>query len=68
MLLYLEAVSDTPDGLDILGLRGIFLNLLANLLDVYGYGCNIADGIHIPDLTEQFFFGEDMIGMLRQEG
>lgn len=51
----LEPVADTPDGFNILRLRGVKFNLLADFLDVYGDSGNITDGIHIPDFTEQLF-------------
>ena len=47
-----KPVSDTPDRLDILGFRGIELDLLADLLDMHGNGRDITDGLHIPDLAE----------------
>ena len=62
--LYLEPVSDTPDRLDILGFRGIHLDLLADLLDVDCNGRNITDGFHVPDLGKQLFLREDVVRVL----
>ena len=34
---------------------------------MHGNRSDITDGIHIPDLPEQFFLGKYMVRMLRQE-
>ena len=64
-LLYFKPISDTPDRLNILWLGSIELYLLADLLDMHRHCGDIADGIHIPDLTEQFFLGIYMVRILR---
>jgi len=51
--LYFEAIPHAPDCLNILRLRRIEFNLLANLLDVDRYGRDVTDRLHVPDLTEQ---------------
>ena len=66
--LNLEAVPNTPNRLNILGLCGILFNLLTDLFDMHCNGGNVTDGVHIPDLSEQFFLGKHMIGILCQEG
>ena len=51
--LYFEAIPHSPYCLNILRLRRIEFNLLANLLDVDRYGRDVTDRLHVPDLTEQ---------------
>ena len=46
----------------------ILYTITGNLLDMYRYGCNIANGFHIPDFTEKFFFGIYMIWIFCKEG
>ena len=66
--LNLKSISHAPDCLDILWLGCVKLNLLTNLFDMYRNGRNISDRLHIPDFTEQLFFCEYMVWMLRKEG
>ena len=66
--LHLKPISHTPNGLDVLGLGGVSFNLLTNLLNVYGYGSDITDGIHIPNFAEQFFLGVYVVRVLCKEG
>ena len=65
--LYLKPVPDTPDCLDILRFGGFEFDLFPDLLNMHRDCGNIPDGIHIPDLAEQFFFGIYVIGVLRKE-
>ena len=66
--LHLKPVPNPPDSLNILGLGRIKFNLLPYLLDMHRYSSNIANGFHIPDLTEQFLLGKHMVRILGQEG
>ena len=54
-LLYsdLKPISHAPDRLDVLGFGGVFLDLLADLLDMYGDGGDISDGLHIPKASKR---------------
>ena len=65
--LYLKPVPDTPDCLDILRFGGFEFDLFPDLLNMHRDCGNIPDGLHIPDLAEQFFFGIYVIGVLRKE-
>ena len=69
-LLYsdLKPISHAPDRLDVLGFGGVFLDLLADLLDMYGDGGDISDGLHIPDLPEELFLRKYMVRIFRKEG
>ena len=51
--LYFEAIPHAPDCLNVLRLRRIEFNFLANLLNVYRDGRDVTDRLHVPDLTEQ---------------
>lgn len=62
-----KAVTDSPDRLNILWFCGVLLDLLPDLLDMYRNSSDITDGFHVPDLTEELFFGKNMIGILGQE-
>ena len=65
--LHFKPITDSPDRLNILWFCGVLLDLLTNLLDMYRNSSDITDGFHIPDLTEELFFGKNMIGILGQE-
>ena len=51
-VLNLESVPHAPNGLNVLGLSGILLDLLADLFDMNRNGGDVTDGVHIPDLSK----------------
>ena len=57
LLLDLESVSCTPDGLYILGVAGADLNFLTDFLNMHCNRSNVSDEVGIPDFAEQLFLG-----------
>ena len=63
-----EPVARPAHGLDVDGLRGVGLDLLADMADVHHDRRVVADGIEPPDACEKALAAEDDAGMLREEG
>src|SRR5699024_2872226 len=62
-----KAVSNSPDGFNILWLGCVVLDLFADFFDMYCNGRNVSDRFHVPDFTEQLILGVYMVWMARQE-
>ena len=67
-ILHLKPIPNPPDRLNILRLRRIELDLLADLFNMHRHGGDVTDGFHVPDLAEQLLLGEHVVGVLGQEG
>ena len=53
---------------DVLGVRGVVLDLLAELGDVHVHGAGEGDGVVVPDGVEELLAGDDLAAVLDEVG